>query len=222
MANAPFSRVEQLVRALQPVVDGLRREGVAVPQAIGPARDVIEERLEDHLRSIQPLRATSPEMAQVLSGEAHTIYRQALTASAPDGEAQGVATLFGLLAEVGAPPLSPSLYASAASVELASLVVRVRYLRTWLAQLLAHLPAPETLKSKAEADRAFDALVKSRFPMLVTREGELVRLDAAARRFADEAGERGETVAKLVNTLRAIGEDFMSYAKRLLDARAAK
>ena len=61
--------------------------------------------------------------------------------------------------------------------------------------------------------------------MLVTREGELVRLDSAARRLVyeiGERGERGETVTKLVNTIRAIGEDFMSYAKRLLDVRAAK
>ena len=38
---------------------------------------------------------------------------------------------------------------------------------------------PEEVSGRAEADKAFDKLVKSRFPMLATKEGELVRLQAA-------------------------------------------
>jgi len=222
MTSVPFSRLEQLARALQPVLDNLEREGVAVPEATREVRHVIEQRVREHLRGREPARPTSPDVSQVLNGEAYAQYRQAVSANTPDGETQALGTLSQLLTHVGSEPLPDELVSAAANVEVASLVVRVRYLRTWLAQLLANLPAPEELKGKADADRAFDALVKSRFPMLVTREGELVRLDAAARRFSNERGERGETVAKLVNTVRAIGEDFMSYAKRLLDVRAAK
>ena len=222
VANAAFSRVEQLARVVQPVVDNLKREGTNVPVALVEARNLVDQRLREHLAGLEPPRASSPDLSQVLSGEAHTQYRQALSANAPDGEAQAFQSLSQLFVDAGVRPLSPDLYVLAANAELASLVVRVRFLRTWLAQLLAHLAVPEDIRHKADADRAFDALVKSRFPMLVTREGELVRLDAAAKRFVGVEAERTETVSKLVNTIRAIGEDFMSYAKRLLDVRATK
>lgn len=222
VASVAFNRLEQLARAIEPVLDTLEREGVAVPAAIVEARDVIEHRIIQHLQGLKPPRATSPDTIQIVNGEAYSQYRQIVSANAPDGETEALAMLSQRFTEVGSPPLSPELAAAAANVEVASLVLRVRYLRSWLAQLLANLPVPEEIKGKAEADRAFDALVKSRFPMLVTREGELVRLDSAAQRLVHESGERGETVTKLVNTIRAIGEDFMSYAKRLLDVRAAK
>lgn len=222
MAAAPFTRVEQLARALQALLEGLEREGVVVTSAIAEARDVVERRVREHLSSLEAPRPIAPEPAQALSGEAHTHYWQVLAGRAPEGEAQGVRAVSRLLAGAGARPLPEELEAQAVSAELGALVLRVRYLRTWLAQLLGSLPAPEGLRTRADADRAFDALVKSRFPMVVTREGELVRLDAATRRFAHEPGERGETVATLERTVRALGEDFMDYAKRLLDVRAAR
>ena len=51
------------------------------------------------------------------------------------------------------------------------------------------LPAPEEMSGRNEADKAFDKLVKSRFPMLATKEGELVRLQAGVARLVDEPGE---------------------------------
>jgi hypothetical protein len=66
-------------------------------------------------------------------------------------------------------------------------------------QLLQRLPSPDAVKDRAEADRAFEALLKSRLPMLVTREGELVKLKSAASRLAQEP--------ESVNVERELGQD---------------
>ena len=94
-----------------------------------------------------------------------------------------------------------------AQAELASLAGRVRFLRSWLSQLLGSLPAPEDMNGKADADRAFDKLVKSRFPMLATKEGELVKLQAALNRLLDEPGELAQA--------RALGIPVWPRAKML-------
>jgi hypothetical protein len=174
------------------------------------------------VQKLQPPRAPSPEGPQAFSGEAYNAYRQTVASQTPDGEAAALTALSTLLQANGAPPLPGELRDQLATAELASLITRVRYLRTWLSQLLGSLPVPEDLTSRAEADKAFDSLVKSRFPSIVTREGELVRLEASLRRLSTESGERGDAVAKLVMTLATISTDFTDYGRRLLDLRSLK
>jgi hypothetical protein len=128
----------------------------------------------------------------------------------------------GLFAAAGVAPFAAELRDAVAEAEVASLGARVRFLRGWLTQLFNALPQPEALRTRADADRAFDQLVKSRLPMLVTREGEWVRLKAAAVRLASEPGERGHAAQKVESMVDTMAEEFMSYARRLLDARAAK
>jgi hypothetical protein len=207
---------------LQTVIENLRREGASVEAGMRAARAPLEARVRAYLSGLSAPRSSAFEGKQVFSGEAYHAYRQSLAASALDGEGRALQALSALLVESGAAPLPKELLEQTATAEFASLTARVRYLRTWLAQLLSALPEPEGLGSRADADRAFDLLVKSRFPMLVTKEGELVRLDTALRRLATEAGERGDAVAQLASTVLALGEDFMGFSKRLLDVRAKK
>jgi hypothetical protein len=58
--------------------------------------------------------------------------------------------------------------------------------------------------------------------MLATREGELVRLEASLRRLVAEPGPKGDSARSVGDGLRGVAEDFASYSRRLLEARAAK
>lgn len=223
LARTGFGRLDEYARAVQAVIDNLRREGASVEAGLRAAREVLEQRLATHLSTalVAP-RTPPPDGPQALSGEAYTAYRQQLAAPAPDGELLAFTRLSELLVGAGLPPLGQDTRDQVANAEVASLVVRARFLRGWLSQLLGSLPQPQDLKSRADADRAFDALVKSRMPMLVTREGELVRLKASAARLSGEADERGQAAQKVEGLVQGMAEDFMGYARRLLDARAAR
>lgn len=225
LTTSPFSRLDQLGRVVQGVVDNLRREGVSVDTAVRANREIIDRRVREYITTaLKPPRVQSPDAGQVFNGEAYTVYRQQLTANAPDGELLALQSLSSLLTGVGGPPLPAEARSAVADAEVASLGVRVRFVRAWLSGLLGALPAPEDLKSRADADRTFDLLVKSRFPMMVTREGELVRLEASLGRLVreGETGERSELIKKLQATVQGVAADFGSFSKRLLDVRAMK
>lgn len=222
VSAAQFTRIDQLTRTLQPVVDNLKREGASVQAGVRAVRGLIESRLREYVQGLQAPRSVSPDANQIFNGDAYNVYRQSLTANSPDGEVKAFLTLSELLADSGSPPLPGELREALATAEIASLITRARYLRTWFTQLLAALPKPEEVRNRAEADRAFDSLVKSRFPLLVTKEGEFVRLEASLRRLASEPGDRGEAVHKLENSMKFLAEEFMNYAKKLLDVRSAR
>jgi len=223
LARAAFTRLDELVRAVQTVVDNLKREGASVEAGLRATRELIEQRVDAHVKTnlVAP-RTHPPEAQPALSGEAYNTYRQQLAATAPDGELLALSNLGGLLKAAGLPGFPVEVREAVANAEVASLAVRTRFLRGWLNQLLSNLPKVEALKSRQDADRVFDALVKSRLPMLVTREGELVRLSAAAARLEGEGGERGDAARKVQQVVQAVGEEFMGYARRLLDARTVK
>ena len=141
-----------------------------------------------------------PDVQQVMGGEAYLVYRQQLAANVARRRAGGAA-----LASVAArdprspgaaPFFSAALRDALSAAELSSLAHRIRFLRSWLSQLLGSLPAPEELSGRTEADKAFDKLVKSRFPMLATKEGELVRLQAGVGAAGRRAGRAGRECAQ--------------------------
>jgi MoxR-like ATPase len=219
----PFNRLEQLVRTVEAVVDNLRREGASPEICLRNVRELIEGRVKELARvaNVAP-KLAAPEAQQVTNGEAYQIYRQQLVAPAPDGDLLAYKNLSSLLKELGGPPMSLQLRDGLAAGELTWLLSRARYLRSWLTQLLQRLPSPDQVKDRAEADRAFEMLLKSRLPMLVTREGELVRLGAAASRLAAEAGERGETAKKVEVSIALVAEEFHVFSRQLLDVRAKR
>ncbi len=226
IATAPFTRLEQLSRSIAAVVENLRREGCTVEATLLSSRKTLEDRIGAYAQGLaKPTTVQHPDVQQVMGGEAYLIYRNQLAANAPDGELSALHSLETLLAPAtprGQRFFSPAVSDALSVAELTSLANRIRFLRSWLSQLLGSLPAPEEMTGRAEADKAFDKLVKSRFPMLATKEGELVRLQAGVGRLVEEAGERGENARKLDQALRGIAEDFASFSKRLLEARAAR
>ncbi len=226
IATAPFTRLEQLSRAITTVVDNLRREGCTVEGTLASSRKTLEDRIAAYATAVSKTPAVQhPDVQQVMGGEAYLVYRQQLAANAPDGELAALQSLEQLLAPAtprGQRFFSPQVRDALSVAELTSLANRIRFLRSWLSQLLGSLPAPEEMSGRNEADKAFDKLVKSRFPMLATKEGELVRLQAGVARLVDEPGDRGENARKLDQALRGIAEDFASFSKRLLEARAAR
>ncbi len=223
LTTQAFSRLEQLVRTVEAVADNLRREGASPEVCLRAVRELIEGRVKELARVANAApKLTAIEAQQVASGEAYQAYRQQLVAPAPDGDLLAFKNLSSLLEGLGGPPMSSQLRDALAAGELTWLLGRARYLRGWLTQLLQRLPSPDAVKDRAEADRAFEALLKSRLPMLVTREGELVRLKAAASRLASEPGERGETARKIEQSIDLIAEEFQVFSRQLLDARAKR
>lgn len=223
LTTQPFNRLEQVVRTVEAVVDNLRREGASAEICIRGVRELIEGKVKDLARvANQPPKLAGPEGSQAISGEAYQSYRQQLASPAPDGDLLAFRNLASLLAGLGAPPLPVALRDALAAGELTWLLARARYLRSWLTLLLQRLPAPDQVKDRGEADRAFEVLLKSRLPMLVTREGELVKLKSAASRLATEPGERGETAKKIEASIELIAEEFQVFSRQLLDARSAK
>jgi hypothetical protein len=218
-----FNRMEQLVRTVETVVDNLRREGASPEVAVRGVRELIEARVKELARAASPpaVRA-GPEGNQVVTGEAYKAYREQLAAPAPDGDLLAFKNLSSTLAALGAPPLNAQLRDALAQSELGWLIARARYLRGWLTGLLQRLPPPDQVKDRGEADRAFELLLKSRLPMLVTREGELVKLKSAAGRLAQEPGERGEVAKKVEASVELIAEEFQVFSRQLLDARSAR
>jgi len=106
-------------------------------------------------------------------------------------------------------------------VELSFVQTRLKYLRSWLTQLLSSLPAPQNINSRATADQVFDRLVKSRFPLLTLKEGELVRIKGVLGQLTAMSGELGESARKLENVLRGIDDDFSRFSRQLLELRAS-
>jgi hypothetical protein len=107
-----------------------------------------------------------------------------------------------------------------AQAELAFIHSRVKYLRSWLTQLLTSLPAPDSISERAEAERTVDRLVRSRFPLLALKEGELVRLRGVLSLLGSMPGELGESARRLEGQLRGIDEDFGRFSRQVLERRS--
>ncbi|MCY1032632.1 AAA family ATPase [Corallococcus sp. BB11-1] len=226
LGATPFERIEQYGRAVQAVAENLRREGVTAEPVLVECRDLMETRLREHARVLsREVASPPPAPTAVLSGEAYTYYRGELSTQAPDGE---LAALVGLDSQLMAarPPsaaafLSDSVRAAIAEAELSFLQSRIKYLRSWLTQLLSALPTPESLTARGDAERTFERLVRSRFPLLALKEGELVRLKATLGILEALPGELGGSARKLTTQLRGIDEDFGRFSRQVLERRAA-
>lgn len=218
LGEGAFIRVEQLARAARAVAEQVDREGGSGARALQAVRPLIEERVAAVAQSLATLpRARAPDARTALSGEAHTLYRE-LGANAPDGEAAQARSI----GEALGAPLPTAVIDAIAAAEVTSLAGRVKYLQLWLTEALGALPRVVQLTDEKAANAAFDALIRSRFPMLVTREGELVRLRGALERVEFEPGERGALARNVKATLERVEHDFQAYARRVIDARTPR
>ncbi|NVJ02917.1 AAA family ATPase, partial [Myxococcus sp. AM009] len=226
LSSTPFERIEQYGRAVQSVAENLRREGVSLDAVFSECREVIESRLREHAQLLtREVPGPPPASTSVLNGDAYVFYRGDFAAKAPDGELSALLGLDGQLAanHGGAAPgfLSEAVRSAVAQAELGFVQTRVKYLRSWLTQLLTSLPSPESMTERADAERTVDRLVRSRFPMLALKEGELVRLRGVLALLGTMPGDLGEGARKLEGQLRGIDEDFGRFSRQVLARRSS-
>ncbi len=226
LSTAPFERIDQLARTVQSVAENLRREGLAPEPVFAECREMLEVRLREYVRELGREVASPPPAPQAaISGEAYNFYRGDFSNQVRDGELAALLGLDGQLAfarsSSAASFLSEGIHEAVARVELAFVQTRIKYLRSWLTQLLTGLPAPQNIQSRATADQVFDRLVKSRFPLLTLKEGELVRIKGVLGQLVAIPGELGESALKLESVLRGIDDDFSRFSKQLLELRAS-
>ncbi|MFL5347980.1 MAG: AAA family ATPase [Hyalangium sp.] len=226
LSTTPFDRIEQYARAAQMVAENLRQEGLAPDAVITECREIIEQRLVEHARTLaREVTSPPPAPTAVINGDAYTFYRNSFSVRAPDGELAALLGLDNQLAfarpQTAASFLSEGVRQAVAQAELVFAHTRIKYLRSWLTQLLtALMPELESLKGKTEAERTFERLVRSRFPLLALKEGELVRLRGVLGTLGAMQGELGEAARKLGLQLRGIDEDFGRFSKRVLEMRS--
>jgi len=225
LSTTPFERIDQLSRTVQAVAENLRREGVDPEPVFIECHPLLEGRLREYVRNLgREVASPTPTPHHAVSGEAYTFYRGEFSSHLRDGEYGALLGLDGQFALSRSPSaffLSESLRVAMAGVELSFVQTRLKYLRGWLTQLLTTLPAPQSARHRASADQIFDRLVKSRFPMLTLKEGELVRIRGLLGSLVALPGEPGESARKLESVLRGIDEDFSRFSKQLLEQRAS-
>ncbi|WP_338865788.1 AAA family ATPase [Myxococcus stipitatus] len=226
LSSTPFERIDQYGRAVQAVAENVRREGLPLDLVMGECHAIIDGRLREHARHLGREEAgPPPATVSVFSGDAYLFYRGTLTSKTPDGEFAALQGLEGQLAfarsQASSTFFSEEARTAVAQVELTFLQTRVKYLRGWLTQLLTALPAPESLTERAEVERTVDRLVRSRFPLLALKEGELVRLRAVVTLVAAIPGEVGANAQRLEAQLHGIEEDFGRYSRLVLERRSA-
>ncbi|KFA91429.1 AAA family ATPase [Archangium violaceum] len=226
LTTTPFERIDQFSRTVQTVAENLRREGLAPEPVLAECREILEGRLREYVRNIgREVASPPPAPHAAVSGEAYNFYRGDFSTQIRDGEYASLLGLDGQLAF--ARPASATSFLSneirdaVARVELAFVQTRLKYLRSWLTQLLTELPAPKTVQRRPQADQIFDRLVKSRFPLLALKEGELVRIKGMLDVLIAVSGELGESARKLDNVRRGIDDDFTRFSKELLEMRAS-
>ncbi|WP_425430147.1 AAA family ATPase [Cystobacter ferrugineus] len=226
LGTVPFERIDQLSRTVQAVAENLRREGLAPEPVFVECRDILETRLREYVQGIGREVASPPSAPQTaINGEAYNFYRGTFSALLRDGEFSALLGLEGQLAFARSSStaffLSDAIRDAVARVELSFVQVRLKYLRGWLTQLLTTLPALQSANTRAAADQIFDRLVRSRFPMLALKEGELVRLKGVLGVLMGIPGELGESARKLQGVLLGIDDDFSRFSKQLLELRAS-
>ncbi|MFE8597809.1 AAA family ATPase [Archangium violaceum] len=226
LTTTPFERIDQFSRTVQTVAENLRREGLAPEPVLAECGEILEGRLREYVRNIgREVASPPPAPHAAVSGEAYNFYRGDFSTQIRDGEYASLIGLDGQLAfarpDSATSFLSNEIRDAVARVELAFVQTRLKYLRSWLTQLLTELPAPKTVQRRPQADQIFDRLVKSRFPLLALKEGELVRIKGMLDVLIAVSGELGESARKLDNVRRGIDDDFTRFSKELLEKRAS-
>lgn len=222
--TVPFQKVEQFARTLQMMAENLRQEGLEPGPILEEARTAIDERLQRFADEVK-VNATNTgtadlTVAAVLAGEGYSKYRGKFQ-GAPEGELVAALSLEAQLSSEkgsrGKIVLSSVVKAALVDAELAALASRVEFLRTYFALLLESFPRGAA--SPSEADRIFEGFIRTRFPQLALKEGELVRLNGALETLAQAGPERREDAQRLQTATRALSEELATFSRRLLSAR---
>jgi hypothetical protein len=219
LSTSPFTRIEHYLQSVQVLVETLRREGVRPGPALETGREVMDGRLSEHARRIasSPTKP-NPEKSTPLTGEAYFHYRETFGPSGPEGELAAFLRLDAALRAEGAQAgLDPAIGEAVAGTELAFHQARVEYLTRWLDEVQKGLAA----KVGVQAAAGFDPLIRSRLPLLILREGELVRLRGALVALATHPTRAQPPAQQLVAQVDALSQSFRKLAERVLSAARA-
>jgi hypothetical protein len=168
----------------------------------------------------QAIQVPSMAPPRALTGEAYVDYRAAFVSDSVEGELGAVTTIEALLVRGETAGLAERLRNAVAATELERAAGRIRFLTTWLDAVTAQLPDPAKITRRSEANQAFSALVKSRLPLLMVKEGELLRIGSSLEALAALAGPAAARAEELSGALRRFSEAFGDFSKTLLDKRA--
>jgi MoxR-like ATPase len=206
-----FHRLSELANAVHSVAEQLAREGLAPAGVLGECRPILREQITRYLR-----RAAQeiPMPDGTGADGVYARYREA-PASQMEGESKALAILASALGEDAS---QGELARAAAAAELHALRSRVSFLEAWFDLVLRGLPDPSTIR-RDDVERAFDALVKSRLPALVLREGELVRLRRGLQELAALDGGAAGEAEKLAAAVEALEDRFEAFSRLLVEAR---
>jgi MoxR-like ATPase len=209
-----FHHLSELSNAVHSVAEQLAREGLPPAPVLGECRPILREQISEYLR-----RAAQafPMPDGAGTDAAYVRYRQA-TASRMEGQSRALAALASVLSQEDPAQVERELARAVAAAELAALRSRISFLEVWLDGVLGALPDPSTIRPD-QVDRAFDALVKSRLPALVLREGELVRVRGALQELAALDGGAASAAAQLATAVQVLEDRFESFSRLLIEAR---
>ena len=213
LEDSRATQVSEYAARVQAVWDTLTRVGLVAAPFLVEQKEVIARRLLSCAQGRAHQAAVAPPGA-----DAYQRYQKELAPSGTEGELKALVALTPALAAAGVDPAP--LRAAVAQAELSYLDARVGFLDAWSTLVLSGLPRLEQISSPAEANRAFDRLVKTRFPLLAIRDGELLRLQEGLRPFLDPQGGLAKEARALEGRLRALTERFASFSAQLLQARA--
>jgi hypothetical protein len=169
--------------------------------------------LVSHMEKAETKNSHAFSPAEALNGKAWSSYRALVDTS--EGEWLALRRVNSLLTRYQQAPLSQHVTDAVTHLELSAVIRRMAYLDSWHAELMRQIPKISELVSKSKADKVFDAFVKSKFPYLVTREGELAKLETRIRSLV----ELGISAQSQLSQLSELAEDFGHYSHALLEAR---
>lgn len=215
IARATAQRVDQLARVVQVVGEALRREGFEPELLLREHAEILLEKLGAIHGPILP---SAPRVtAEVAStGGAYRFYRELANAGA-DGEWQSLEALERVLSGAGEALRVPAeVRAAIVERERSFLAARVEFLVEWLEAVRGVVPAERAAADPAEAEQAFELLVRSRLPLLLTREGELVRLRASIEALAAADTTPGGGGPPLLERVDRLAMEFGEYARVVL------
>ena len=219
LAQPGDSRLQSLVAAIQLVIDSLRNEGVDVNAALTGAKEQLATRLAKTLKTLQQApRNEEVTTETAMNGAALETYRKSL-ASDEGNATEQLEKLNQLLQPLGGAPRP--LREAVNAFELARLNARITFLQQWFAAIRQALPEAKDLTA-SKAERTFLKLVESRFPQLVTREGELIRLSAVLTTLSQQEGDPARAAATLNGMVHELAGELRAYADAVLAVRRAR
>jgi len=220
LASLPEEQLESLTRGVRAVLNDYARQQFSPGPLLSALSPLVRRRLEERASALEGQRLESAlrPPATLFDASLYGDYVNRFSGTIADGEGAALDELSRLLEEAGArDPVPVALRERLVERELCALEARAGYLAGWFEQLLSALPAPSQVGSAREARETLDRLVKSHFPLLALREGELFRLSSGAARLHAARASRDERTGTLRARVIGLQRQLEAFGQGLLD-----